>query len=408
MDKRSRKNFYSRTNLFIEETRQRGKDYPQAIEPFLTNFASKITRALESSTEQYSIRSEIREKNSFSTFITRARRIEVGENRIRFIENKRINLNTLCLEAFQAGNLVSVSEKSLFQEIDDFIVSSFSHAHRRQLYSCLPAMVELMRYGMKGLNVWADDQWENVEAVLSKDEIKKSEILANKFALNRKDTKWEELKKTINKLHEKRSARKVIVFTQWILTIEYFRTKKQEIGLPSFIISGQDNEQTRDRVIDDFINYGDFCILFSTDVMSEGLDLQSADCIINYDLPSNPQRIEQRIGRIDRIGQKSETITVINFFLEEPLDQRIRELLIDRIKVFETGLGDLPKTIIEKIEAGRSLDEDEIIRTAFEIETRKKLLESEVFIGLDEELDQEINIIQNGNKEFYRLRWLAL
>ena len=142
--------------------------------------------------------------------------------------------------------------------------------------------------------------------------------------------------------------------------------------------------------------------------MSEGLDLQSADCIINYDLPSNPQRIEQRIGRIDRIGQKSETITVINFFLEEPLDQRIRELLIDRIKVFETGLGDLPKTIIEKIEAGRSLDEDEIIRTAFEIETRKKLLESEVFIGLDEELDQEINIIQNGNKEFYRLRWLAL
>ena len=209
--KEAEKIFIQELDLFIEETRQRGKDYPQAIEPFLTNFASKITRALESSTEQYSIRSEIREKNSFSTFITRARRIEVGENRIRFIENKRINLNTLCLEAFQAGNLVSVSEKSLFQEIDDFIVSSFSHAHRRQLYSCLPAMVELMRYGMKGLNVWADDQWENVEAVLSKDEIKKSEILANKFALNRKDTKWEELKKTINKLHEKRSARKVIV-----------------------------------------------------------------------------------------------------------------------------------------------------------------------------------------------------
>ena len=332
----------------------------------------------------------------------------MGEDRIRLIENKKINLNTTCLEAFQADNLVSVSEKSLFHEIDDFIVSSFSNAHRRQLYSCLPAMVELMRYGMNGLNIWADDKWETLEVVLSKDEIRKSEILANKFALNRKDTKWEELKKTIKELYGQSSARKIIVFTQWIPTIEYFRTKKHEIGFPSFIISGQDNDQARGRVISDFINYDNFCILFSTDVMSEGLDLQSADCIINYDLPTNPQRIEQRIGRIDRIGQKSKKITVINFFLEEPFDQRIYELLIERIKVFETGLGDLPRTIIEKIEAGYSLDENEIIRTAFEIETRKKLLESEVFIGLDEELDREISVIQNSGKEFYNLRWLVL
>jgi len=157
-----------------------------------------------------------------------------------------------------------------------------------------------------------------------------------------------------------------------------------------------------------FQRHEGFAILFTTDVMSEGLDLQSADCIINYDLPFNPQKIEQRIGRIDRIGQESENLTIVNMLVEEPLDQAIYEVLVERIRVFEKGLGDLPDTLIEKIETGSSLDKDEVIKTLRDNETRQKLLESDALLGLDDALDEEIEAISRTKRGgTSNLRWMA-
>ena len=80
-------------------------------------------------------------------------------------------------------------------------------------------------------------------------------------------------------------------------------------------------------------------ILLSSEVASEGVDLQFCNIVVNYDLPWNPMRIEQRIGRIDRIGQKSESILIWNMMYAGTLDDRVYQRLLSRLSVFNNVLG---------------------------------------------------------------------
>ena len=77
-------------------------------------------------------------------------------------------------------------------------------------------------------------------------------------------------------------------------------------------------------------------ILLSSEVGSEGLDLQFASAMVNYDLPWNPMVVEQRIGRIHRIGQKAERIVVINLICEGTADERIYDRLYLRLDLFRS------------------------------------------------------------------------
>lgn len=406
--KKEEANFILELKQGLKDLEQKNRHALLELKPFLEDLVHQLPEVLDNAQQQYKIRSLLKEHNTFTNLITRTKRIEVGEERKRTIQNKTLSLNNSFQEANQNGVNIKVSEKSLFNEIDNFIKESFSMVHRRQLYSCLPAMIDLMRSGMKGFNVWTDSGLENVEVKLNEKERQRSEKLADKFGLLRKDSKWEELKKTIRELEENGLARKIIVFTQWIPTIEFFRSRKQYLECPSFVVSGHDKEHTKEKQLEQFLSNDGFCVLFSSDVMSEGLDLQTADCIINYDFPTNPQKIEQRIGRIDRIGQKSDKITIVNLFLDEPLDQHIKDVLVDRIRIFETGLGEIPSIIQEKVEKDQTIDEQEIIRLYNENQTRNKLLNSDLFISLDDELDQVSVMERKGNQEVYNLRWMAL
>jgi superfamily II DNA or RNA helicase len=390
----------------IESTDKFGKLID--LKKHLLEATTHDSKIVDDKQKKESLRKEVRNGNTFSPLFTRTRKNEVGEDRKRIICNHIITLDTSNIEAFQEGKVVRVSEKALFEEVDNFLKSSFSAVHRHQLYSCLPAMIGLLRSGMKGFNIWVESGWEEVKATLGEQEKKRCEELASKFGLLLKDTKWEELKRTIHKLHDDKSARKIIVFTQWIPTIEYFRQKTREIGLPCFVISGEDSEQKRANTIMVFQKHEGYAVLLTTDVTSEGLDLQSADCIVNYDFPFNPQRIEQRIGRIDRVGQKSKSLTIINLLLDEPLDQEIFDILLKRVKIFEEGVGDLPDILLEKVEAGRLLDNDEVIRALRERETRQKLLENDALIGIDDSLDDEIEVARKTKAGgVHELRWMA-
>ena len=80
-------------------------------------------------------------------------------------------------------------------------------------------------------------------------------------------------------------------------------------------------------------------ILICTDAASEGLNLQAASALINYDLPWNPSKVEQRIGRIDRIGQQAPVLPIRNLFLDDSVDLRVYELLRERCGLFEHYVG---------------------------------------------------------------------
>ena len=80
-------------------------------------------------------------------------------------------------------------------------------------------------------------------------------------------------------------------------------------------------------------------VLLSSEVGCEGLDFQFCDFLVNYDLPWNPMRIEQRIGRIDRYGQKSEAVVIVNLITPDTVDADIYERCLMRIGVFQHAIG---------------------------------------------------------------------
>ena len=82
-------------------------------------------------------------------------------------------------------------------------------------------------------------------------------------------------------------------------------------------------------------------ILLSSEVASEGVDLQFSSLLVNYDLPWNPAKIEQRIGRIDRIGQEESKILIWNLVYEDTVDDRVYELLLERLNTFNRALGSM-------------------------------------------------------------------
>lgn len=355
------------------------------------------------------IREKVRTLSPMRGRLTRTRRIETSEGlRKREPITIRVKLDTTTMAAVQSGKKVSVSEQSLFQEMDLLLKESFSHVHRRQLASCLPAMAKLLESGMEGFNVWTDgrsritdedhtlleegesNKWDVLRPTLSDDDKKRCQELADHYFLRAVDSKFDRMMEVLRTLRDKGQIRKAIVFTQWRPTIEHLRNEalRSLSDVKHFIITGDDQEERREEMIRRFQSYEGFAVLFSADVISEGLDLQSADCIVNYDLPYNPQKIEQRIGRIDRIGQVSQTLTILNILVEGSTDEAVHDTLLSRINVFKEYIGDVPATLEDALVSGDTIDQDNIIREAARIAEIKRLQEHDALVGLDEVLDE--------------------
>jgi hypothetical protein len=100
---------------------------------------------------------------------------------------------------------------------------------------------------------------------------------------------------------------------------------------------------------------GEIRILLATESASEGLNLQTCGVLINYDMPWNPMRVEQRIGRIDRIGQTYERVWIYNCFYQDTIEDRVYLALADRIHWFEDVVGDLQPILAEVGEITRKL-----------------------------------------------------
>ena len=90
--------------------------------------------------------------------------------------------------------------------------------------------------------------------------------------------------------------------------------------------------------------------MLASEIAAEGLDFEFANVMVNYDLPWNPMRVEQRIGRLDRYGQRSPTIHIVNFSVEDTIEERILDRLYTRIGIFEAAIGDLESILGDEIE----------------------------------------------------------
>ena len=168
-------------------------------------------------------------------------------------------------------------------------------------------------------------------------------------ALRKTDTKYEKFSEVVHKYLKEHPEEKVVVFSYFKGTLRYLSKRLGEGGLETQLLHGG-IDKTKQEVIDQFRKDRKVRVLLASEVASEGVDLQFSKTLINYDLPWNPMKIEQRIGRIDRIGQQAERIDILNFGCANTIDERIYERLLVRLRIFERALGDMEAILGEKIQ----------------------------------------------------------
>jgi len=162
-----------------------------------------------------------------------------------------------------------------------------------------------------------------------------------------RDSKFERLLKILNTVFAN-GNKKIIVFAIFKKTLKYLNIRLNKAGYKCALIYGDSdidkNEVLRQFQFDDNIN-----VLLSSEVGSEGLDMQFCNTLVNYDLPWNPMVVEQRIGRIDRFGQESPKVNINNIVVRESILEKIYARLLTRIGIFRESIGDLEAILDSEI-----------------------------------------------------------
>ncbi|MCP4110757.1 MAG: DEAD/DEAH box helicase [Desulfobacteraceae bacterium] len=163
--------------------------------------------------------------------------------------------------------------------------------------------------------------------------------LAQKLTDTYGDIKFSRLLDIIEEIkkRENRIDMKFIVFTEFRATQEAIINYLEKFGYSCAFIHGSLSREERIVQVEKFREQGQ--ILVSTDAGGEGINLQFCHCIINFDLPWNPARLEQRIGRIDRIGQEH-NVLIFNFHLTDTVEDRVRKILEQKLERIKEQFGD--------------------------------------------------------------------
>lgn len=119
------------------------------------------------------------------------------------------------------------------------------------------------------------------------------------------------------------NGRKVVIFSEWTTMTMLIGKQLSRAAIPFVELTGKVPVDKRQALIDEFNDNPACKVFLSTDAGGTGLNLQAADCVVNFELPWNPAKMNQRIGRVNRIGQKSKCINVVNLIAKFSIEERI-------------------------------------------------------------------------------------
>lgn len=181
--------------------------------------------------------------------------------------------------------------------------------------------------------------------------------LAQKCEATGTDAKAETLIEKIFELQQEENdpELKVLIFTEFVPTQQMLIELLQSRGISVVFLNGSMSMQERQSAQSTFAE--NERVLISTDAGGEGLNLQFCHVVINYDIPWNPMRLEQRIGRVDRIGQPH-IVRAINFVFEESVEFRVREVLEEKLQIIYQEFGiDKTGDVLDSAQAGEIFEE---------------------------------------------------
>ena len=304
---------------------------------------------------------------------------------------------------------MTADERTIYQAVEEYIAATYSRAsgkertavgfvmtvYRRRIASSFVALRETLRKRREAIasgeearrlsseeDLPDDEAADEItdseeaarlegEALISEQNAEIDNLLA---AIGRlpPDSKLGSLREVLRELRGDGFAQ-AMVFTQYTDTMDFLRDELlKDSGRKLICFSGRGGEVPsndgtwqpigRDDAKRRFHN-GEADILVCTDAAAEGLNFQFCGALINYDMPWNPMRVEQRIGRIDRLGQLNDIIRVVNLHYENTVESDVYRALRNRIGLFESVVGRLqpilarlPRTISQSVLTGKSRD----------------------------------------------------
>jgi SNF2 family DNA or RNA helicase len=155
-----------------------------------------------------------------------------------------------------------------------------------------------------------------------------------------RDSKTAELLRLLTPIFEADAREKVLIFTQFIETQDFLARALEMNGMSVATFNGQMSLEQKELGVRRFRDPSGVQVLISTESGGEGRNFQFAHILVNYDLPWNPMKVEQRIGRLDRIGQ-TKPVFIYNLACSDTVEERVLELLASRIRLFEESVGSL-------------------------------------------------------------------
>jgi superfamily II DNA or RNA helicase len=361
------------------------------------------------------IQRNLAEMNILSRVFSRTRRrdVHVGTERVAVV--KRVDMTE--------------AERGFYDAVLDFVRATYLREGKdtallfglmmpqRQLASCIPAMVEYYEGEIGppigGLDIEESDadaeDW-NVTTVADPETRRQHlrQLIQIWYQTGQPDSKFKVLQECLNELQETQPGEPIVIFSYFKKTLEYLSRRLGALGYSNTVISGSFPPIEREKRIAQF-REGKYQILLSSEVGSEGLDFQFCHILFNYDLPWNPMVVEQRIGRLDRFGQKAERILIFNLSAPGTIEDEILTRLYSRINLFESYIGDLEAILGNEITSltkdlfDPELSEEQRNRRIEEagmlLEKRKLQFEewersSPQFIGHDEYYRQEVDRAQ--------------
>lgn len=338
---------------------------------------------------------DIAELSVTSQVISRTRKVDVMPNRPeRRPQSVRVKLTQQEKDFYLAVAMVFVNQSTSWG------VSMALLMAMRLTASCMPAaaayFAEKGLAGMSSADIYADaeipndlgDEVENGAVNLSGPQVDAGRL--RKPAVDSKFNTFEAALDTVwaEDARLGRSPRKVIVFAFFRGTLDYLSARLAKRNLNHRLIHGRIDPEVRESRIAEFIDNKDVRVLLSSEVGSEGVDLQAASVVVNYDLPWNPMVVEQRIGRIDRIGQEADVLLIINLVLAETIEDRILLRLYERLDLFRNSIGEMEPIL------GRRLDELAVD------DLQNNLTNAE----LEQRVDQEASAYINERREAEHLQ----
>jgi superfamily II DNA or RNA helicase len=349
--------------------------------------------------------------NELGTFLTRTRKVEIREHKATR-DAVTLDIHPTKEELTFYNSVLTLIRQSVREKGE--ILSLFHLiGPALSMTSCLPLMADKLRSGAS--------RWGDMEDLAYLDDAYTEESDDSDFVgedqtallgglswlpdydFEAADTKYLKLKQ---ELLQRSRNEKIIIFAFFKGTLSYLKRRLEADGMKCLLVTGDVTDtKERDRLLQDFSG-PEHRILLCSEVAAEGVDLQFCRVMVNYDLPWNPMRVEQRIGRIDRIGQKADTIVIINFHVHGTIDGSIYSHLHKNIGLFVDTVGDLEGIVgshINKLtkellsnNLSPSQVEEKVRLAAAAIAKERKLVaqideESETLLGLRSYLQESVD-----------------